>query len=75
MLLRTIFLVFTLTALPAAALEVQRSASSESDLSTATRPVGTKLSSIKAPDPEESPISGYGLALATLALIGFMSRR
>ncbi|WP_227814925.1 hypothetical protein [Nitrogeniibacter aestuarii] len=75
MLLRTIFLVFTLTALPAAALEIQRSASSESDLSTATRAVSTKLSSIKAPDPEESPISGYGLALATLALIGFMSRR
>ncbi|WP_230971385.1 hypothetical protein [Nitrogeniibacter aestuarii] len=75
MLLRTIFLVFTLTALPAAALEIQRSVSSESDLSTATRAVSTKLSSIKAPDPEESPISGYGLALATLALIGFMSRR
>jgi len=76
MLLRTIAVIFALGCTPVFALDAQRvpQANESQPAGTVVEPGAPSLDET-ASSSDDSPAATYGLALATLALVGFMSRR
>lgn len=77
MLLRITAVLFACMALPAHALELSPAPADPkltATASVASRPA-SENSAQGVATPSETPIGSYGLALATLALVGFMARR
>jgi len=73
MLPRTILILFALASAPAFALDGDHASAGMT--SHRSPPAAEASASALTPATDDSPAASYGLALATLALVGFMSRR
>jgi len=75
--LRTIFFACALVTLPAYALETVTAhpAASLQGVESSAISTQTDAVSVASEGSDDAPVGSYGLAIATLALVGFMSRR